>query len=471
MGGSQPVFYPPLALAAGLPHNRAPMADMVGGSSEPGARWLTQEELKRFAECISGDSERDQRCLRTLMATVSEVLGATDLDELLRRLVDHTVRTTGTERGLLLLLQEDGELHVRTARDRYGGNLEPDPVFSHSVPRKVIHDNQPVVERVSGDGEVLDLTHSVAAMRLRQVMCAPVSARGRTLGVLYADSTLIGPAVTHADLWLFYAQAGLMGMAIENNRLLHETLQAREMSHQLRVARDIQKRLLPSTPARFGQIELAGLSEPSSRVGGDYFDYFQVDTGRVGLCVGDVSGHGIGPALVMSNVRAHLRGLLQTRRSLNGLYGLLNRALCNELTEGMFVSLFVGVFDSNKMVLEFQNAGHTAPILYRPSEDSFRTIPPTAPALGLIDDLSAGPCPAMSLKSGDVLVCYTDGVTERHSPEGELYGEERIRHVVQRTLKRGASPSDVVSAIRKDCEAHARDLPPRDDVTLVVARF
>jgi serine phosphatase RsbU (regulator of sigma subunit) len=447
------------------------MADMAVRSPEPGARWLTPEELKRFAECISGDSERDQRCLRALMATVSEVLGATDLDELLRRLVDHTIQTTGTERGMLLLLQEDGELKVRTARDRRGRDLAANPVLSRSVPEKVLHDKQPVVQRVTGEGEVLDLTHSVATMRLRQVMCAPVSARGRTLGVLYMDSTLGGPAVTHADLWLFYAQAGLMGMAIENNRLFHETLQAREMSHQLRVARDIQKRLLPGSPAHYGPTELAGVSEPSSRVGGDYFDYFPVDAGRVGLCVGDVSGHGIGPALVMSNVRAHLRGLLQTRRSLGGLYGLLNRALCNELTEGMFVSLFVGVFDSAKMTLEFQNAGHTAPLLYRPSDDSFRTIPPTAPALGLIDDLSAGPCPAVGVKSGDVLVCYTDGVTERHSPEGELYGEDRIRDVVRRVVKRGATPAEIVSAIQQDCEVHARDLPSRDDVTLVVARF
>src|SRR3990172_1380808 len=100
------------------------MVDMGVRSPEPGARWLTPEELKRFAECISGDSERDQRCLRALMATVAEVLGATDLDELLRRLVDHTIQTTGTERGLLLLLQEDGDLRVRTARDRRGRDLE-----------------------------------------------------------------------------------------------------------------------------------------------------------------------------------------------------------------------------------------------------------------------------------------------------------------------------------------------------------
>jgi serine phosphatase RsbU (regulator of sigma subunit) len=402
---------------------------------------------------------------------VSEVLTTTELDELLPRLVDHTIHTTGTERGLLLLLTEAGGLELRTARDRQGRDLGPNPPLSRSIPENVLRENQPVMARVSGEGEVLDLTHSVATMRLRQVMCAPVSVRGRTLGVIYVDSTLGGPAFTRTDLWLFHAQAGLMALAIENNRLIRETLQAREMSHQLRVARDIQKRLLPGGTARFGATELAGLSEPSSRVGGDYFDYFQVDAGRVGLCVGDVSGHGIGPALVMSNVRAHLRGLLQTRRSLSGLYGLLNRALCNELTEGMFVSLFVGVLDSAKMQLEFQNAGHTAPILYRPGEGTFRTIPPTAPALGLIDDLSAGPCPALTVKEGDYLICYTDGVTERHSPAGELYGEERVREVVRRTVKRGVAPEAVVAAIRKDCEAHAHDLPARDDVTLVVARF
>jgi len=262
-----------------------------------------------------------------------------------------------------------------------------------------------------------------------------------------------------------------MGMAIENNRLFHETVQAREMSHQLRVAREIQKRLLPDASARFGTVELAGSSEPSNRVGGDYFDYFPIDMNRVGLSIGDVSGHGIGPALIMSNVRAHLRSLLQTRRSLSGLYGLMNRALCADLTEGMFVSLFVAVYDQEKRLLEFQNAGHTSPILYRPSEDQFREVHANAPALGIIDDISAGPCPSIRVEPGDYLVCYTDGVTERHNPEGELYGEERVAQAVRAAVRSGAGPTEIVEAIKEDCEAHARHLPPRDDITLVVARF
>jgi len=436
----------------------------------PANPFFSQEELKRFAECLTGDSDRDQKCFRALLATVSEVLSETDLDQLLCRLVDHTVQTTGTERGILLLL-EGGELKVRIGRGKQGDDLGAAPELSRSVPESVLRENRPILARVSGEGEVLDLTHSVASMRLRQVMCAPVRARGRTLGVIYADSTFTGPAFTPADLMLFHAQAGLMGMAIENNRLFHAQMEAREMSHQLRVARDIQRRLLPETPARYGRVELAGLSEASDRVGGDYFDYFPVDIERVGLTVGDVSGHGIGPALIMSNVRAHLRSLLQTRRSLGGLYGLMNRALCADLSDGMFVSLFAGVFDPKRELLEFQNAGHTAPFLYRPSTDGFREISANAPALGIIDDISAGPCPSVAVKPGDFLICYTDGVTERHNRNGELFGEQRVMDIVRRAVRDGDGPHEVVAAVHRACETHAEGLPPRDDVTLVVAKF
>jgi len=298
-----------------------------------------------------------------------------------------------------------------------------------------------------------------------------VKARDRTLGVIYADSTLAGAPFTPADLMLFHAQAGLMGMAIENNRLFHATLDQREMSQQLRLARDIQQRLLPETPVTYGTTDLAGLSEPSDRVGGDYFDYFPLGLQRVGISVGDVSGHGIGPALIMSNVRAHLRSLLQTRQSLSGLYGLMNRALCQDLTDGMFVSLFVGVFHKEKHTLEFQNAGHQPPLLYRPSEDRFREIPANAPALGIIDDISAGPCPSVTVKPGDFLICYTDGVTERHNRSGVLFDEPGVKLAIREIIAAGGGPSEVVSGIRDRCEAHAEDLPPRDDVTVVAAKF
>jgi sigma-B regulation protein RsbU (phosphoserine phosphatase) len=442
------------------------------GQYPPANPWFSQEELHRFAECLTGDSDRDQACFRSLLATVSELLGETDLQRLLEKLVEHTISTTGTERGILFL-GDLNNLEIRVARDRKGQDLGKEPAFgcSRSVPNTVLRDNKPIIARVSDEGDVLDLTHSVASLRLRQVMCAPVRARGRTLGALYVDSTLRGPPFSPADLMLFHAQAGLMGMAIENNRLFHETIEARAMHQQLSVAREIQQRLLPESPVEYGPVMLAGISHASDRVGGDYFDYFPVDMDHIGLSVGDVSGHGIGPALIMSNVRAHLRGLLQTRRSLGGLYGLMNRALCADLNGGMFVSLFVAVYDRKQQLLEFQNAGHVAPLLYHPERDRFREIGANAPALGIIDDISAGPCPSVTVEPGEFFCCYTDGVTERQNRAHELYGDERVKTKLREAIRGGADPSGVVEAIVADCEQHAEGLPPRDDVTIVVARF
>ena len=142
-----------------------------------------------------------------------------------------------------------------------------------------------------------------------------------------------------------------------------------------------------------------------------------------------------------------------------------------DLTDGMFVSLFVCVYDSRKQTLEFQNAGHTAPLLYSPESDTFQEILSNAPALGIIDEISAGPCPSIAVRKGDFLVCYTDGVTEMHSRDGTLYGEARIKQAVRSAVRKGADPEGVVAAIRADLREHGDDLPARDDVTLVACRF
>jgi len=445
--------------------------EMVGEESDSPRRgpWFSQEELGRFAEFLTGDSVRDQRNFMTLLATVTEVLGEPDFDKLLEKLVDHAVMTTRTERGILLLL-EGGRLTVKVARDKKRQNLPSAVNISHTICDRVLQRDVPVFERVSDEHEGRSISESVAAMRLRQVMCAPLRARGRMLGVIYVDSTLAGPAPKAADLVLFHAQAGLMGMAIQNHRLFNEAVEARAMDQQLKIARQIQSALLPDSPVAMADVEFAGFSEPSDLVGGDYFDYFQLDPRRVGITVADVSGHGIGPALIMSNVRAHLRSLLFTRRSLSGLYGMMNQALCNDLSDGMFVSLFVGVYHKDKQILEFQNAGHAAPLIYSPADDRFREIRSNAPALGIIDDLSAGPCPSVVLRPGEVLVVYTDGVSEMHDRTGTLFGEDGIRKCVRHALAAGGGAAEIVACIREAAYAHADGLPARDDVTLAVMR-
>jgi sigma-B regulation protein RsbU (phosphoserine phosphatase) len=262
-----------------------------------------------------------------------------------------------------------------------------------------------------------------------------------------------------------------MGMAVENHRLFQEAFDARDVQRQLAVARDIQERLYPKSPWIVGDAELAGLSEISAQVGGDYFDFLPLDGGRAALGIGDVAGHGIAPALIMSDVRARLRSLLQTQGTLAGVYGILNQALCAELAEGMFVALFIAAYDPARRVLEYQNGGHVAPLLYSARDDRLRPIEPNAPALGLFDDISAGPCPRLEVSENDCLVCFTDGVVDRPDEDGALYGIERLEGVIRRTLKAGATATGVAAEIRADSESHARGRPLRDDFTLLVARF
>jgi sigma-B regulation protein RsbU (phosphoserine phosphatase) len=291
------------------------------------------------------------------------------------------------------------------------------------------------------------------------------------MGVVYIDSRLVGRPHSREDLLLFNAQAGLIAMAVQNHRLFKETLASREMQQELSTARQIQLSLLPRSPMRHAGLELAGISEPSSRVGGDYFDFLPVDMTRCALVVGDVSGHGIGPAIIMSNVRAHLRSLLLTRKKLAGLYGFMNRALCEDLTNGMFVALFVAVYDTKTRLLEFQNAGQVPPLIYSPGEDRFFEISTNVPALGVIDDISAGPCPSTTMRAGDYLLCITDGVTEAPNAAGDLYGDARVRTLFRDLAREGADPTRIVATLREDVRHFTDDLPMRDDVTIVAAKF
>jgi serine phosphatase RsbU (regulator of sigma subunit) len=460
---------PIVAEFAVAPSAKPSSIGMDSTSSLPEMPWFSQEQLNKFSEFLTGDAMRDQRNIQALLGTVSEAVGETELEALLTKLVDQLIRSTGSERCILLLYSE-GRLRVRLARDHRGNDLGTGPPMSRRVPRAVALEGKPIQIRVSSTGDVLDLTESVYAMRLRQVMCAPLMLRGRMLGVVYVDSTVGGPEHSPADLMLFNTQAGLMAMVIENNRLFRQTLETREVRDQLRVARDIQRRLLPDKPTTIAGVQLAGVSEPFERVGGDYFDYFPLGRDRVGLAVADVSGHGIGPALIMSDVRAHVRCLLQSRGSLGGLYGDLNRALYSDLGGDMFVTLFVAVFDRTRHQLEFQTAGHPPPFVYRPSTGTFQSMSSNAPALGFDDEISAGPCPSLTLSPGDYIVCYTDGVTETRRDAGKMYGEERLKEIIRHGIGGDTSPAELVDAVKADLDAFRGGRSQTDDVTLLVAR-
>ena len=186
----------PIVAEFAVPPSAQPSSiGMDSTSSMPEMPWFSQDQLSRFSEFLTGDAIRDQRNIQALLGTVSEAVGETELEVLLTKLLDQVIRSTGSERCILLLYSE-GRLRVRLARDHKGGDLGTDPPMSRKVPRAVALKGTPVQIRVSDTGDVLDLTESVYSMRLRQVMCAPLMLRGRMLGVVYVDSTEMGSSAS-----------------------------------------------------------------------------------------------------------------------------------------------------------------------------------------------------------------------------------------------------------------------------------
>ena len=136
----------------------------------------------------------------------------------------------------------------------------------------------------------------------------------------------------------------------------------------------------------------------------------------------------------------------------------------------MFVTLFVAVFDRTRHQLEFQTAGHPPPFVYRPSTGTFQSMSSNAPALGFDDEISAGPCPSLTLSPGDYIVCYTDGVTETRRDAGKMYGEERLKEIIRHGVGGDTSPAELIDAVKADLDAFRGGRSQTDDVTLLVAR-
>ncbi|MEM8886085.1 MAG: GAF domain-containing SpoIIE family protein phosphatase [Planctomycetota bacterium] len=453
---------------------------MDGDSRElSDSSWFRPDELSSYAEFLTGNHSQDQRNFMTLMEMIGEMITEKEYRTLLRRMVATILRLNEAERGILLLKPSDKKQDqsgderyvVRVALDENGEDLGGTPPYAGSVIRSVIKTGRPIIERVDSSHKTLDLSGSVAALRLRQIMCAPLRAGGEILGVIYIDSRLVGKPHTREDLLLFNAQAGLLAMAVQNHRLIKETIASREKTHEMKTARSIQRRLLPPSPFAHAGAQLAGISNASSDVGGDYFDFIRIDAHQTAIVVGDVSGHGLGPALIMSNTRAYIRSLLMMRGQIDGLYGVLNRALCEDLTDGMFVALFVAVYDQRDGHLRYQNAGQIPPVVYSPARDELTEIETTSTALGIVPDQSAGPARTLRMQPGDYFICVTDGVTEARDARKRFFGTEAVSETLRRMAREGAAPEAIVRSLREQVDRHLGATASSDDITIVAGRF
>jgi PAS domain S-box-containing protein len=242
----------------------------------------------------------------------------------------------------------------------------------------------------------------------------------------------------------------------------------REKEEQLRVARDIQQRLFPKSSPAVPGYDIAGASYPAEATGGDYFDYLPMLQDGLGIVVGDVTGHGIGPALLMAETRAYLRIVALNRALVGEVLTRANRVLAEDVGNERFVTVLLARLEAAQRILAFANAGHPAGYLLDGNGQVKLRLTRTGPPLGVRPDTQYSDSPRIQLESGDLVLLLTDGFEETMAPDSSFYGAERALEVVR--AHRDQPAQEIVTALYASVRAFAQGEPQLDDLTLVVLK-
>jgi phosphoserine phosphatase RsbU/P len=265
---------------------------------------------------------------------------------------------------------------------------------------------------------------------------------------------------------LFGSLAGQIGVACRNSRQTERLIAAREQERELQIAKEIQLSLLPAQIPQFAGISLGGVCVPAHQVGGDYYDYLQRGENLLDLVIADVSGHNIGAALLMAETRTFIQARVHGIHRASEIMNALNEFFYDDLTRAeLFITMFYAIYDAKSRQLCFASAGHNPPLLWRASNGSYERLD----ADGLILGIKRGVHfeeRRVQLRPGDVLLLYTDGITEAENTEGEFFGEERLISLFAGNHRQ--APQQIIDDLLQQARLFTGTQQFNDDVSLVV---
>jgi len=302
---------------------------------------------------------------------------------------------------------------------------------------------------------------------LHASLVVPLVYQGKVMGLLNLGEKKSGKSYNREDIELLRTLANQGAMAIENARLFNENLEKQRMEEELAIARDLQMSMLPARCPEVKGFGLAAVSFPAKEVGGDFYDFIELDEGRFGLIIGDVTGKSVSGALVMSAARSVFRMLSEEETSVGRIMTRANQRTFKDIKSGMFVALLYAVLDANSHTLSMCSAGQTQPILFSAETRESRLLETEGDTfpLGILQD-SGYLETDLSFAPGDKLVFYTDGIVEAMNPDSEIFGFERLLEVV-----RGAGSMDadsLLSEILEQVRVFVAGAPQHDDLTVIV---
>jgi len=396
--------------------------------------------------------------MQALIRAGQELAEARPLTDLFPVILDLAIQAVNAQRGVLLLLE--GEELVPRAHK--GDNFR----ISTAVRDRVLKEKSSMLVRDAQLDDAFRGRMSIVEQKVHTMMAVPLQTKDRIIGLIYVDSPFVLREFTKDDLSLLTVMANIAAIRIENARLTEIEEAERIMKRDLAQAAVIQGGTLPDKAPEVAGTDLAGFNAACRTVGGDYYDFFPYPDGRVGLGLGDVSGKGMPASLMMMALQARVQVLAEDPGDLAAFMTRLNKATCAKCPSNRFITFFFCVLDTKTGDLSYANAGHNPPIVLRASGEA-EMLEGGGPVLGI---LPIAPYSEMHtrLNSGDMLVLYSDGVTEATNAGHDEFGEERLIQVLRENGSY-AAPA-IVEAVMNSVTAFAAGAPQADDITLVVAR-
>ncbi|MFC1477809.1 PP2C family protein-serine/threonine phosphatase, partial [candidate division KSB1 bacterium] len=339
-----------------------------------------------------------------------------------------------------------------------------------------------VIRRISRDHKavIIDVLQNIKEMpidkQIRKSGCSLIgvpliTAKNKVVGILFAFKA-VNYAFDQEDSEMMQAFANQTTVAIENSKLLGESLEKERLQHEFNVARDIQLKMLPKEiPHIADNIHIEAVSIPAHEVGGDYFDFIQLDGNKWGVYIGDVSGKSLSAALYMGVIKGIIQSLAHIYHSPGELLKKVNETLYANIDRRSFITFLAGTIDLKKKKFVFTRAGHTPLAWYNPDRSAWELVQPKGLGLGLdhgpifndiIEEVE------IPLKKGTIILLYTDGVTEVFNRAGDIYGEDRLLEVL--TLCQDKKVVSYTDTVIEEIDTFSRQTKP-DDITLVVMRF
>ena len=424
----------------------------------------------------------DLRQMAALLEGLRALSSARVLDDVLALVMDSAITVSGAERGFIMLANDDGALDLKMARAR-GRQTLPGSGFetSRKIPEEVFRTGRTRIEANLLDGDLADVHVGTVALGIRHVICVPLrlmrfsdaasagpeEERQQRIGVLYLDSRdkarLLSPATEGALETL----ADEAAVAIQNAELYRAALDNARLEREMQTAAEIQQALLPNRRRSGGFFEAAAATLPCRSIGGDFFDYIDIERPDEALAfaLGDVAGKGPPAALLGALMQGSLAAEGSAGAGPAATLTRVNAALVRRGIQGRFVTLFYAVLNPDGRLV-YCNAGHNAPVLVRAG--GVERLDAGGMVLGLFDGVPYDEG-AVILQPGDWIVVFSDGVSEAMNADGEEYGDDRLLECLADLSEPGCEAR--LRAIFADLERFTAGAPQHDDVTAMVVSY